>query len=174
MATKKQDEPSTEIDIIDSEGNVVVPLADTGLGDYLSREARDTQIPEGGAYRDIVQQILTADTAMAVLTPPEVLSAPQVVDRPFLLHAARIQDSDIPDSTGFYVSLDVELIDTQERVVVNTGHQAMMAQIIKLVEFNEFPYLVEIYKAGKSNQYGTIPLRLRAVTEAGLKERGLT
>lgn len=163
MATKKTQDTGAELDIVDEDGQTVVPLGDTGLGAYLANEIQDVDIDTTGAYREIIGSILAKSSAMDVLTPTEVLSARQIVDRPFALMGVRFNGSDFSDGSGYYATMDVHFPDTDEKGVVNTGHQALMAQLIKLVEFNEFPYPVKVVAAGKPNQFGTVPLRLVAV-----------
>lgn len=163
MATKKIEDTGTSLDIVDEDGQVVVPVDDTGLGDYLAHEANDSQLDTVSTHRDIVQQILSRESAMDVLTDTELLNAKDIVGRPFALIATRFNESDFDAGSPWYASMDVHFPDTDTRAVVNCGHQALMAQLIKLDEFKEYPYPVVIKQGTKPNRFGTYPLRLVAV-----------
>lgn len=163
MATQKNPDPGATLDIVNEDGQTVVPLDDTGLADYLANEANDSQLDTVSTHRDIVQQILTRESAMDVLTDTEILNAKDIVGRPFALIATRFNESDFDAGSPWYASMDVHFVDTDTRSVVNCGHQALMAQLIKLHEFNEYPYPVVIKQGNKPNRFGTYPLRLVAV-----------
>lgn len=160
-------EPVDVTQDVDVKTGEIVPLDTTereGMvipAEALQEEHQDVGDDQMSAYRAIVNQILNAETIEEVLTPIEAHSAKEVIDRNLTLHDFHINRSEFDVGAPYYMSLDCVDEDTGEKMVVNTGHQAMMAQLIKLRQDNNFPYHVRIYRAGKPNRFGNEPLRLR-------------
>lgn len=163
MATHKRDDPGNDLAVVDAQGTVIAREGDVGLGRYLSSEVDDVDIDSTMAYKSIITEIMTAESAMDVLTPPELTDARTVIDRPFQLTSASFNESEYEAGATHYVSLHGRWIDNNQRCVVNCGHQALMAQVIKLMEFGPLDYTVAIIENGKPNRFGNTPLRLKVV-----------
>lgn len=161
MTTKKTSEPAAEVEPYDAEGIVVARQGDAGLAKYLMNEADDTPTDSVSTYASIVGQIMASESWEDVLTPTEVLSVRQVVDRPFQLITFHFNKSEFDVGSPYYASMDVIFDDDHTKAVVNCGHQALMAQLLKLIEFNEFPYHVVVFESGRPNRFGNTPLRLK-------------
>lgn len=159
---------------------------DLGLADVLNRpETAEDVAPEEFAYRAIVEQILTSETVRDVLTPIEAVGARDMLDRPFALHAVDYRESEFEAGAPLYAVMQVQFTDDGERMVLTTGNQAMLAQLITLQTKHDaahkawqawdegghkgkepqpvFPVQAKIAQVGaKLNRYGNPHLRLVA------------
>lgn len=149
-------EPSTGKDVATvDDAQVPVPQEfDTGIGEWLDRERDDTATGPVATYRDIVTQVLDAQSVFDVLTPPDVLAARDCVGRPFALISVRFNESSYQQGSPIYASMDVVWPDTEKRDVINSGNQRMVAQLLKLHQLDQFPLLVEIEQSKTMNEYG--------------------
>ena len=147
------------------DGTVVVPSKDESVLDkYLRSEtSMDTDGP-GGGYEAIIRQVLAAESPDAVLTPVEAEQARDYVGINLLLHGYELNQSDFDAGSPWYASLQVEHPDSGERKVLNCGHRKVMAQLVKLRQFDQWPYKVMIMERGRSAQ-GTPMLELRKWVE---------
>lgn len=171
------------------EGEVVVHVpgagrvGDVGLAEFINTaEAEADKTPEELAYRAIVTQILGSETVRDVLTPIEAINATEELDRPFELEGCAYQRSEYEQGAPFYAVLQVKFTDDGERMVLTTGNQAVMAQVISLqtkhdaawAAFQEwqakgskgkspdpvFPLPMKLVEVGNPNRFGNRPLRL--------------
>ncbi len=161
MSPKKNDDPGTDVDVVDAD---VVPMGDadvSAIAQYLDQERTDASTDAVSTYRDIVSQVLSAQSVFDVLMPPNVLSARDQVGKPFALVGVRFQESAYDAGSPIYASMDVVWPGETRRDVIHCGHQQMIAQLLKLNEFNEFPQLVIIEQSAQPNRFGNYMLRLR-------------
>lgn len=154
------DDMSKAVEVLEAEGVIVGREGDAGLADFLGTQ-RDLESDDStDAYRLIIGQIMSAATPDEVLTPIEVMSAKDVVGMELLLRGVSFRQSEFDVGSPFYASMEMQRPDNGNSVVVNTGHQGMMAQLVKLNAFNEFPYRVKVTASNRPNRFGTYPLRL--------------
>jgi hypothetical protein len=170
--------PGTDVETVDAELDVQVSAGrkgDTGLSAYLQDESAYTEPDRTQAYRQIIDQILNADTPEDVLTPVEAVNASEHTERPFILYGFDVNQSEFDVGSPFYASMHVRFLDDDDPAVVNSGNQALMAQLIRLSQFeNGFPRTVVIRKGKRPNRHGTFPLRLNmAIDPAQRAESGL-
>lgn len=129
---------------------------DTGFL-YEGSEGGDLQ--ETDPFRRIIDQILNAETPDSVLTPVEAVQANAVIARPLILYGFSLNKSEYDVGSPMYASMECQYADTQEPVVVNTGHRKMMAQLIRLQQLDAFPVAVQVRARG-TGQGGTPLLEL--------------
>jgi hypothetical protein len=170
--------PGTEVETVDAELDVQTSTGrqgDTGLSAYLQDETAYTEPDRTQAYRQIIDQILNADTPEDVLTPVEAVNASDHTDRPFILYGFAVNQSEFEVGSPFYASMNVRFLDDDDPAVINSGNQALMAQLIRLSQFEDgFPRTVVIKKGKRPNRFGTFPLRLNmAINPAVKAESGL-
>jgi len=179
----EQDEPAEGV-VVTYEGDQR-RKGDVGLAEFLDTpEAQSDAAPEELAYRAIVEQILTSDTVRDVLTPIEAVGAVLELDRPFKLTGCEYRRSDFEEGAPFYAVMQVTFPDDGERMVLTTGNQAVMAQLISLQTKHDaafkayqeweakgakgkapapvFPVDAKLAEIGKPNRFGNRPLRLVA------------
>ena len=132
------------------------PEFDQFLLDQKSEPAEDRTDP----YERIIAQILSADSPDAVLTPVEPIRASDLVGVNLLLHGFDLTKSDYDVGSPFYANMYVERAETGEPIVVNCGHKKVIAQLVKLKQFDQFPYQVMLMERGTS-RVGSPMLELR-------------
>lgn len=128
------------------------------LNQFLADKSNQGGDPNSDPMDGIIQQVLKADSPAAVLTPTEVLQAVQLTDVPIILVGWSLAQSEYDAGSPFYANLAVITPDGEPNVV-NCGHKKVLAQLIKLEEFNEYPYKVMFITRGSSKQ-GTPMLEL--------------
>lgn len=114
--------------------------------------------PDVDPYEMLIRQVLNADSPAAVLTPVEAMQGRDMVDVPLMLLDFTLNESEYDSGSPFYVSMAV-LTPGGDPAVVNCGHKKVLAQLVKLKQFNEFPYRVMFRTKGQSKQ-GTPMLEL--------------
>jgi hypothetical protein len=127
---------------------------------FLMSQGQGGELQEGDPFRRIIEQVLSAESPDAVLTPVEAVSANDMIGVPLLLHDYALNKSDYDVGSPFFASMECARGDTDEPVVVNTGHKRVLAQLVKLKQFGQFPYKIMIAQTG-TNDRGTPMLVLR-------------
>ena len=107
--------------------------------------------PERDPMDSIIEQVLRADSPAAVLTPVDALQARDYVGVPLMLLGWQPNESDYDAGSPVYASLAV-LMPGGEPNVMNCGHKKVLAQLVKLNEFNQYPYKVKFITRGVSRQ----------------------
>jgi hypothetical protein len=133
------------------------------LNQFLADKSNQGGDPDRDPMDGIIQQVLNADSPAAVLTPTEALQASNLIQVPLMLVGWELAQSEYDAGSPFYANLAVLTPDGQPNVV-NCGHKKVLAQLIKLEEFNEYPYRVMFITRGQSRQ-GTPMLELTAWEE---------
>lgn len=147
-------------DSVPVEGEVVVADGQTGRElDKFDRFLIDREA-EGGdvaidSYQAIIEQVLSATSPDDVLTPVEAVKAADVVGIPYLLYGFDMNESEFDAGSPFYASMKMGNTVTGEPQVVNCGHKRVIAQLIKLEEFQQYPYRVMFKEQGKSRKSGS-------------------
>ena len=152
------------------DANGDVPVSQTPEFDqFLTTAQADPGEDRVDPYERIIAQILSADTPDAVLTPVEPVRASDLVGVNLLLHGFDLTKSDYDVGSPFYANMHVERADSGEPLVVNCGHKKVIAQLVKLREFDQFPYQVMLMTRGTS-AVGTPMLELRKWVTIGQQE----
>jgi hypothetical protein len=90
----------------------------------LAQEDEDVQ-------EQIALRIMQAETVDDLLTPSTAEGLRDWVDKPIVIHDARLRKSNLPDGVGAYLVLDIEDAKDGKHYVATTGAINVMAQIIK-------------------------------------------
>jgi hypothetical protein len=139
------------------------PRVPSELDKYLHDAKSADGDPDVDPYELIIRQVLAADSPAAVLTPVEALQGRDLVNVPLMLLDFQLNQSEFDTGSPFYASMAV-LTPGGDPAVANCGHKKVLAQLVKLKQFNEFPYRVMFHERGVSKQ-GTPMLELRAWKE---------
>lgn len=136
---------------------------DVGLAEFLAVERPDAEVDSTAAYRDIVEQIMSSESVDEVLTPIEATSAREMIGVPLMINGVSINRSEYDVGSPYYLSVQCADPTDGHKLVVNVGHQGLMAQLIRIGQLDGFPVEAVIYEAGRAKPNGSIPLRLRKV-----------
>lgn len=124
--------------------------------------------PEVDGYERIIRQVLRAETPLAVLTPAEAVQGRDLVGVPLMLRGFLLEESEYDTGSPFFAVMDV-LAPGGEELPVSCGHKKVLAQLVKLREFDQWPYRVMFAERGKSQQ-GTPMLELTTWKEEDFAE----
>lgn len=135
------------------------PVKGKDLDNYLRASAEADADPDGDSYLRIIDQVLSATSVDVVLTPVEAMQAKDMTDIPLYLAGFDLNKSEYDVGSPFYVSMQCMVAQDGTPVVINCGHRKVIAQCVKLRQFDQFPYQVQIRARGAS-AHGTPMLEL--------------
>jgi hypothetical protein len=127
------------------------------------KQARDGD-PEVDPYERIIKQVLSAETADAVLTPVEVKQGRDIIGMPIIVIGFTLNKSEYDAGSPFYASMECLFPPDGTSEVVNCGHKKVLAQLVRLQELDAFPAEVQFTTRGQSKQ-GTPMLELTKWTQ---------
>jgi hypothetical protein len=127
----------------------------TGFDKFLMEQ--QGAIPEDGRdpYQKIIEQVLTAETPDAVLTPVEVLQARDLLGENLVVIGFELNKSEYDVGSPFYATMSVLRRPDEPPVVVNCGHKKVIAQLVRLKELDGFPIQAQFVTRGTSKAGGT-------------------
>jgi len=137
------------------------------LDEWLSKfdvAGGDTEMIVG----DIIAQVLSAESLVEILEPPEAIHARDLLDVPIVIHGFKSQRSDYQEGSPRYAVMDVTREDTGQRVPVTCGAQQVLAQLVKALMMDAFPFRCAVVRATKRpTDAGNWPIRLAMVRQTG-------
>ena len=153
------DEPVNPTAIDPPTGEVATRADAPTEPDAFSRWLTDEKAKEGepdvSAHQRIIEQVLNANSPDEVLTPVEAESAKDMVGIPLILHGFDLNESEFDVGTPFYASMKCVNYTTGEPAAVNCGHKKIIAQLMKLEQFTQYPYHIMVRETGKSKVTGS-------------------
>lgn len=168
-STTKQEERNLEGTVVKREADSQpVVRRESALDRFLLDASAQGGDVERDPLESIIRQVLSAESPAAVLTPTDVQQARDIVSVPLMLADFELNKSEFDVGAPFFASMAV-LGPGGVPMVVNCGHKKVLAQLVKLREFNEFPYRVMFIERGQSKQ-GTAMLELTAWEEETYKD----
>lgn len=153
-------------DLVNAVTGEIVPVptgarqGDTGIADYMRTEELSEEEEKLAAYKRIIDQILAADTPDEVLTPIEAMSLRDFVGEVITIKHVSVNKSEYDVGSPFYFTMECVNETTQETLVLNSGVQRVMAQIVRLNQLGALPCKVRIGQGKKVDRSGKFPLRL--------------
>lgn len=151
-------EPGTDVEVVGSTD--LVPAPPNRLAVLLAEMKDRTETDPDEISRQIVNRILQAATAEEVLATGDVRGAREVLDQALLIHSIKINESDIVDSIGVYMIVEVSDPDFGESFVVSTGSPHCMSQLYRLDELGALPCKAKFTQSRKPTKSGFFPMRL--------------
>lgn len=167
-----------------AEGRVMDRQHDLGLGQFIDSDSLDDDAIAETTYRSIISQVLSSASIEEVLTPPEAVSARDMAGIPLVINGFHVNTSEYDVGSPYYFSMDVIRGDTSEKLVVNSGNQRIMAQLLRIYMLDQLAQgkteadmskegvpsdarlsvgvEAHIRPAKKPNRHGGIPLHLDA------------
>lgn len=137
-----------------------VPTTAAELDDYLRAQGEAEADPDEGGYARIIAQVLSATSPDVVLTPVEAMQARDLTGVPLVLYDFDLTQSEFDVGSPFYANLKCAIAQDGTPAVINCGHKKVIAQLVKLKEFDQFPYNVMFRERGVSKVGGTPMLEL--------------
>lgn len=110
--------------------------------------------------REIIEQILRAESADDVLARAEAIHARDMLDEPFVALGVRFLNSDFAgEGMSIYAVIDGST-KAGERIVVTCGARNVVAQLHRLGTLGSFPIPVMIVESGRARPGQSAPMRL--------------
>lgn len=151
----------------------VTPRTAAELMEHIKAEgSQDGDAPQT-AHDAIIAQVLNAKSPEAVLTPVDAVNGQDVIGVRLLLGGWSLNKSEYDVGSPFYASMQTMAESESgefEPLVVNCGHKKVLAQLVKLQEFDQYPYQVMFRTKGQSS-VGTPMLELVAWQEPVQEEQ---
>lgn len=167
MTGKQKHDPVTgEVEVANVAEVAVAQLRDGDfISEYLSRESADPDATREQIHRSIIQEIMEATSLEDVLTLVEGAKLEAFEGRVIEIQKINLNDSDYEQGPKVYFSIKGIDVETGEKFLINTGEQAVMAQLIKIDQLASFPFRVRPLKSSRPNNFGRYPMRLTAVKD---------
>lgn len=138
----------------------VMPTTSKELDEWMKSSKEADVDPDAGAYERIIAQVLSAESPDVVLTPVEALQARDMVGVPLLLYGHELNESEFDVGSPFYASMQCAVAQDGTPAIINCGHKKVIAQLVKLKQFEQYPYQVMFRERGTSKIGGTAMLEL--------------
>jgi len=127
---------------------------------FLTDREAERKDVDSDPFEEIIRQVLNADSPDAVLTPTEVLQGRDLIGIPLVVLGFSLNQSEYDVGSPFYATIDAVKSPNEPPFKVNCGHKKVIAQLVKLEEFQAFPVQVKFITRGTSKIGGTAMLEL--------------
>ena len=121
-------------------------------------EAALSMVQPDSTSDEIVMEILTAETVDEILSSNAV-GLQSVIGQPFTIDKAYLRESDFEDGLAAYLVMHVTM-DNGEPLIVTTGAQSVVAQVVRMNQLGVLPYRVNSRKPDKPTEAGYYPISL--------------
>lgn len=120
-------------------------------------------VKQEDAARNIVEKILAADDLQGIFAEDSTVNSQAMVGIGLTITDVRIMASELEDSAKSYMLVDAEVIDSHEKVTINTGSRNIMAKLFNLKLRGFLPVEAVIVELGAARKGESAPLGLKAV-----------
>jgi hypothetical protein len=161
MAKAKEDTPGQEIDVRAAAGEIVSQnqQAMQSFVEWLTERATTTDEDQFDVMAAIIADILKADNLADALREQSAASAKDLIGVPLMLHGFEIREGSFEESTiGFYAALTMSRPGVDGTRVVTCGGMKVLARLMKISEFGEWPVLVTFTSRETSKGYTVLDL----------------
>ena len=125
-------------------------------------EAAESMVADVKTSAEITLDILNAKSIDEILGST-VIGLQSILGEPITIHSANLNQSDFEDGLGAYVVIHATR-DNGDHIVVTSGSENVVAQVIAMHAGGHFPQRVEGAKSVKPTAKGYYPLRLQPAT----------
>ena len=141
------------------------PVGRTGdfISQYLANEADYDTPPAEAAHAAIIAEVMSKDTAEGVLAETEPIPLDQLVGHILTVHSFTMNESDYDQGPPIYATVRAHDETDEEPVLINIGHQRVMAQLMRLRDLDALPVRAQVKQASRPNRFGKYPLSFVAV-----------
>jgi hypothetical protein len=130
------------------------------VGAWMEANRTHTASPDA-AVADIIAQIMSSETIDDVLGDVTVQGWQSLEDVPVTILDGKFNRSDYEAGMPYYALVSLRRLDTGAELIVSTGAQSVLAQLVRLIQLQEIPCNVKLVKATKKpTESGYWPMRL--------------
>lgn len=144
---------ANEPSVVEAAAGIIGRKGDV-ISQYLPREVDDPDVVNAEVHRSIIERILGSADLDSVLEVFESETIANFEGRDIIIHEATFRDSEFEQGPPVYVSLMVEDVVAGTKHLINSGEQALMAQVIKFQAFESIPIRVSVWLAKRPNRFG--------------------
>lgn len=139
----------------------IIPRDNDVISRYLMVEREDVEVTREATHSAIIGDIMASKTVEDVLEvlEPEELDVFQ--DRHIRIDGYDQRDSEFEAGAPIYVTLKVWDEENKSKHLINTGQQAIIAQMLRLDAMNAFPVHVVPVASKRPNKFGRYMFRLK-------------
>lgn len=160
-----------ESDVVNDspKGNTEIVIRPPGVVDVASQELQSylgskltVEIEEDPEEieRQIIGQILSAETVDEVLASGTTTPARDILERPIVMGDVKFLNSEYEQGAPFFAVIDAVDVQTGERLPVSCGGKKVLAQLLKCKSHGWFPQKVVFRQSARPTKAGYFPLRL--------------
>lgn len=128
--------------------------------ELLDESARSVDASNANVMEDIFGRIMNAESAEAVLADDDTIDPEQILGVAIQVWDFSTFKSDFEGPLRWYVALKAVRLDNREDIVVTTGAQKVLAQMVKLKSLKALPVMVKFVKKERATQAGYHPYAL--------------
>lgn len=127
--------------------------------DWIVGKANTNDEDQYAIMASIIDEILQSDSPEEVLRERSALHAKDILNTPLLVHGFEIRAGDFEESTiNHYAALTVSREGSAETRVVTCGGMKVMAKLMKLDQFGEWPQIIIFTAKQTSNGYSVLDI----------------
>lgn len=127
--------------------------------DWIVSKATTNDEDQYAIMASIIDEILQSDSPEEVLRERSALHARDITNTPLLVHGFEIRAGDYEESTiNHYAALTVSRQGSAETRVITCGGIKVMAKLMKLDQFGEWPQIIIFTEKKTSNGYGVLDI----------------
>lgn len=121
--------------------------------------AETTDEDQFALMASIISEIMEAESAAEVLEERSALHARDIVNVPLLMHGFELRQGTYEDSqTGYYAAITVSRQGSDTTRIVTCGGMKVLAKLMMLDRFGEWPQLFYFTEKKTSNGYGVLDI----------------
>jgi hypothetical protein len=124
------------------------------------------------AARQIAERILTADDLSGIFAEDSTVASKDMVGIGIRVTEVRIMQSDLVEGVKSYMLIDAEVLDSGEKVTINTGSRNIMAKLWQCKAKGFLPVEVTITEISAGRPGENAPLGLKAAADGWRPPRG--
>lgn len=143
----------------------VIPRKKDVISAWLKNDQGDPEVRAEQIHASIIQSIMDGATPAEILAMNEAEKLPDMAGQRFEFLSFQWNDSDFEEGPPVYFSLKCRNLDTGTRHTLNTGDQAVMAQVMRMEQIGGFPFKAVVQQGTRMNKYNRYPIRLVLVED---------
>ena len=157
------------IAVPETQGVVVPVVSDSTMALFASMAVNIPEADDGGAYENIVMQLLQASDVDGLNAPWDTTAAEKLAGQTLVIQSVTRRPSDFNAGLGMYLVCKGVLAKTGEAFVWSTGSVSVVAQLARAHFLDAFPVTAQLIISDTPTKNGYRPQRLQVLGFGGSK-----
>lgn len=150
-------------------GVVIPPVSDATMALFAQMAVGIPEADDGGAYENIVLQLLNATDVDGLNAPWDTSDAEKLANHRLKIESVQRRPSDFNAGLGLYLVVKGVDMGTGETFVWSTGSISVVAQLARAHFLEKFPVIAELIISDTPTKNGYRPQRLNVIGFGGSK-----